>query len=199
MQVFDGAPPAEFKVVKELDDALKKVRYRVSQSVAVWCSVGVCSPCVQWSGSLTTRSKRFPENSATSTLFRCLGWRTLWRAQMSRGTAGTFWWGTACCWIRRSSAMVWGTWLVRERDMTHSYVWHDSFICVMWLISACDMSVTGLIHMFDTTHSYVRHDLFICGTWLIHMCDVTRSCVWRDSFICVMWLIHMCDVTRSYV
>jgi len=29
-------------------------------------------------------------------------------------------------------------------DMTYSYVWHDSFICVTWLIHKCDM-----------THSYV--------------------------------------------
>jgi len=32
-------------------------------------------------------------------------------------------------------------------DMTHSYVWHDSSICVTWLI-----------HMYDMTHSYVWHD-----------------------------------------
>jgi len=34
-------------------------------------------------------------------------------------------------------------------DMTHSYVWHDSFICVTWLIHMCDM-----------THSYVWRDPF---------------------------------------
>jgi len=39
-------------------------------------------------------------------------------------------------------------------DLTHSYVWHDSFICVTWLI-----------HMGH--HS--------CRTWLIH--------TWHDSFI----------------
>jgi len=37
-------------------------------------------------------------------------------------------------------------------------VWHDSFICVTWLIHMCDM-----------THSYVWHDSFICVTWLMHM------------------------------
>ena len=45
-------------------------------------------------------------------------------------------------------------------DMTHSCVWHGSFICVTWLI-----------HMCDKTHSYVWQDSFICVTWLIHMCD----------------------------
>jgi len=72
--------------------------------------------------------------------------------------------------------------------MTHSYVWHDSFICVTWLIHMCDM-----------THSYVWHDSFICVTWSIHMCDMTHSYVWHDPFICVTWSIHMCDMTHSYV
>jgi len=87
-------------------------------------------------------------------------------------------------------------------DMTHSYVGHDSLICVTWLIHMCDM-----------THSYVKHDSFICVAWLIHvwhdssMCvpslihmrDMTRSNVWHDAFVCVTWLIHMCDMTHSYM
>jgi len=72
-------------------------------------------------------------------------------------------------------------------DMTHSYVWHESF-----------MYVTRLIHMCAMTHSYVWQDSFICVTWLIH--------VWHDSFICVTWLIHtfvtwlihMCDMTHVW-
>ena len=72
--------------------------------------------------------------------------------------------------------------------MTHLYVWHDSFVCVTWLIRMCDM-----------THSYVWHDSFICVTWLIRMCDMTHSYVWHDSFIRVTWLIRMCDMTHSYV
>jgi len=56
-------------------------------------------------------------------------------------------------------------------DMTHSYVWHDSFLCVTWLIPMCDM-----------THSYVWHDSLICVSWLINMWDMTHSYVWHDSF-----------------
>ena len=44
--------------------------------------------------------------------------------------------------------------LIHMCDMTQSYVWHDSFICVTWRIHMCDM-----------THSYVWHDSFICATW----------------------------------
>jgi len=73
------------------------------------------------------------------------------------------------------------TWLIHMCDMTHSYVWHDSFICVTWLIHMCDM-----------THSYVWQASFICGTWPICLCDVTFSYVWK-------WLIRWCDRTHSYV
>ena len=55
------------------------------------------------------------------------------------------------------------------RDMTHSYAWHDSFICVTWLNHTCDM-----------THLYA---------WLTHLH------AW-NSFICVTWLMHTCDMTH---
>ena len=60
----------------------------------------------------------------------------------------------------------------------HSYVWHDSFVCVTWLIPMCDMTHS----MCDMTHSYVWHDSFICVNWLIHICDMTHSYVWHESF-----------------
>jgi len=50
-----------------------------------------------------------------------------------------------------------------------SYLWHDSFMRVTWLIHVC-----------ATTHSCVWHDSFMCVTWLIHACDMTHSCVWHD-------------------
>ena len=95
-------------------------------------------------------------------------------------------------------------------DMTHSYVWHDSFVCVTWLIYTCGVThsyvwhnsftrVTWLIHVCNMTHSHVWHGSFICMTWLIHLCDMTHSRVWHDSFTHVTWLIHMCDMTDSYV
>ena len=62
-------------------------------------------------------------------------------------------------------------------DITHAYLWHDSFLCVTWLIHMCDMS-----HMCDTTNSYVWHDSFTCMTRLICMCDMTPSYLCHDSF-----------------
>jgi len=64
-------------------------------------------------------------------------------------------------------------------DMTHSYMWHDSFICVTWLSPDLSTCVTGLIHMCDMSHSYVWHDSFLRMTWL-HMCGMTQSCFWHD-------------------
>ena len=50
--------------------------------------------------------------------------------------------------------------------MTRSYVYHNSFICVPWLVHM----YAWVIHMCAMTHSYVPHDSFICVPWLIHMC-----------------------------
>ena len=78
--------------------------------------------------------------------------------------------------------------LVHMRGTTHSYVWHDSFICLTWLI-----------HMYDMTHSYVWHVSFICMTWLIHMGDMTRAHVWHDTCTCVTWHSYTRDMTHGHV
>jgi len=102
-------------------------------------------------------------------------------------------------------------------DMAHSYVRHDSFISVTWLIHMCDYDLALAAHiLWDMTHSYVWHVSFMCDVtdaytyatansspryaWLIRRCDT------HDSFICVTryafhepWLIHTCDMTHSYM
>jgi len=83
-------------------------------------------------------------------------------------------------------------------DLTHSYVWHESFIHATWSIQHTwpvrDVS-TRLIHT--------------CGiAWLVHTCDVTwlvctrdrtHADVWHDSSTLGTWSIHSCDMTISYV
>jgi len=81
--------------------------------------------------------------------------------------------------------------------VTNSYVWHDSFACVTWLI-----------HTWNMTHLYVWHHSFTRETHLyvwpnsvkkhIHMWGVIRLYSWRDSFMCMTWLIHMWHVTHLY-
>jgi len=76
--------------------------------------------------------------------------------------------------------------------MTHSYVWHDAFIRVSWLIHTFKngkewihslMGVSWRIHTCVMAHSYVR---------------MTHSYVCHDSFVCVPWLIRMCAMTHPY-
>ena len=92
-------------------------------------------------------------------------------------------------WERIGSYIPWAC-----HDVTHSYVWRDSF------------------HTRELTHSNWR-DSFLRVTWFnhmfengpaetnrqwLHVCAVTHARVWRDPFICVTWLAHKCDVTNSY-
>ena len=70
-------------------------------------------------------------------------------------------------------------------DMTPLYVWHDSFICVTWLVHLCDMTHSSVRR--NVTHSNMWHDSFRCVTWLLYMCDMTRSYVWHDLFICATY------------
>jgi len=74
--------------------------------------------------------------------------------------------------------------LMHMCDMTHWYVWHDSLICVTWLI-----------HM---TLWHVWHDPLICVTWLIHICDMTHSHTRHDSFMNVIQLIYICVTHLTY-
>ena len=88
------------------------------------------------------------------------------------------------------------TWLVHMCDMTHSYVWHGSFICVnvcVWYGYMCDMTRSYVWHVW--------HDSCICVTWLIHMCE--RMCEpyhtyeWAMAHICTdMSHEWMCHVTH---
>ena len=75
-----------------------------------------------------------------------------------------------------------------DGDMTDSYVWHDSSMCVIWLVHMCDMThphmcdLTRLIHIYVTRHessTCVRHD---SSTYVWH--DSSTQ-VWQDACICV--------------
>jgi len=90
----------------------------------------------------------------------------------------------------------------------HIYLWHDSFIgtpwhdsviCVTWLICTCGMTDSYVIWLTctcDMTPSYVWHDLSTRVACLIHTCDLTHSYLWHDAFVCVTWLMQICDMTH---
>jgi len=80
--------------------------------------------------------------------------------------------------------VVWAlaTWI----SMDDSYVRHDSFICVIWLMNESSLT-------YESTW-----DIHMNARIAIAMC---RSCdVWRESFMS-SWEIHMCDIwmIHSYV
>jgi len=78
------------------------------------------------------------------------------------------------------------------RDMTHTHLWNDSFICVTKLIAQIMRKLWERLSQMSA-HSYVWNGLypFICVTWSvpIRMCDMvcTHSYVWHGlyPFICV--------------
>jgi len=109
-------------------------------------------------------------------------------------------------------------------DMTHSYVWHDSLICVTWLTHTC----TWLIRRASAAAVIALHDSFIRVTWLIrralaaatleshyswltHTCDITHdsiivvTCLIRGTLAAPTleshdsWLTHMCDMTHDSI
>jgi len=88
-------------------------------------------------------------------------------------------------------------------DMTLSYVWHDAYLCVTWLMHIPRGMKTGVCMHIPVWH--VWHDAFLCVTWLIPMCDMTHAyttrygdwCMYEYSCVtCVTWRISMCDMTH---
>jgi len=84
------------------------------------------------------------------------------------------------------------TWPIHMCDMTHSYVWHDSFICVTWLICMCDM--TANVRQFGHTlshlkyYTYVERDLCVWNETYVcekrPMCVKRDLCMWKETCVC---------------
>jgi len=55
-------------------------------------------------------------------------------------------------------------------DITDPHVWHDSFICVTWLIHVCDMT-----HSDRLSESVVSHMWMKWSHMWMSMCDMTHS------------------------
>jgi len=72
-------------------------------------------------------------------------------------------------------------WLVW--DMTHSCMWHDSFIYVAWRI-----------HMWNVAHSYLWHDLFVWSDLLICGTDLCNVVHWYMGLICVERFVYRLDL-----
>jgi len=73
--------------------------------------------------------------------------------------------------------------LVHVYDMTHSYVWHGSFICV-----TLDESYVWQYVMLHISIRHMNESLSYVWDWMSHMCQVTHSYAW---LICATWLSHI--------
>jgi len=85
--------------------------------------------------------------------------------------------------------------------MTHSYVWHDSLICVPWLIHMCDMTLAYVRHNSFTrgkTLAYGWHyslALCRCSAWLgKDLC----SCLHRRASMGWLWLVGSFKLQGSF-
>jgi len=96
------------------------------------------------------------------------------------------------------------SWRIYTCAMTHSFGWHDWFMCVTCRIHACAACVHVSWHTYEWVMSHIwmsvaahvnasHYDSFIDMSWRIHAGSLTHSYVWHDdSLICVLWLIEMC-------
>jgi len=102
------------------------------------------------------------------------------------------------------------------RDTTRSWMSHDSFMRVTWLILECNMthvSINRLIvseastqcyQVFDMTdlsvwqNSFTWHTSFIPVTWLMSQSLHGLRELRRSIITCVTWLIHLCHIAHSW-
>jgi len=92
---------------------------------------------------------------------------------------------------------VWG--------ITHSHLWRDSFISVVWLIQK--WLIHTWLQVWGMAHSHLWRDwhIYICVVWLIHMSLIhiynsyVATRLGHGSFSSATWLIHKCGIIDSYM
>jgi len=93
-------------------------------------------------------------------------------------------------------------------DMIHSYVWHDSFICVTWTIHMCGMTRSWVRHTSEQDsntmqHTYMelQHAAIHCNT-LQHSEYVThlqRTCHTYERHVTLFKCVtHMNESCHTY-
>jgi len=138
------------------------------------------------------------ENTTAGDLEQVWNDPSIWRIWLiyMRDMTDLYVWRDACM-HAGDLAQVWHViWLLHVCDMphsniyamTHSCVWHASFIHVTWLIHTC-----------DRLSSCKYRGAFICVTSLIHICGMTLSHKWQNSFIRVTCHVRTCGMANSYV
>ena len=93
----------------------------------------------------------------------------------------------------------WCMWRV-TCSYTHSYTWHDSWMCAAWLSHIHDVTPWCMWHdsfiiVCDMTHSHIWHDAWIYVTW----CNMTPWYMWHHTSMYVARLIHIYDITHWFM
>jgi len=103
-------------------------------------------------------------------------WCVTWLIHMCETTHGNTHYNTRCNTHCNTNCMAVSR-VEHMCDMTHTYVWHDSYICVRLLIHPCAM-----------THVHVWRDP--CTSLCHAYCRWYLSYVWYDPSISVTWPNH---------
>jgi len=76
-----------------------------------------------------------------------------------------------------------------------SHVWHESRMCVTWFTHMCDLTHSYVGH---DSPICVTYDSLICVTWLTHACDMTlaRGCGIHSRHGVAYWITHI--YTHTY-
>jgi len=82
----------------------------------------------------------------------------------------------------------------------HSYVWHDSYLRVIWLIQMFAVTRADVWHIWQSSlirsHTLgvrtLRHDSFTCVTWLVHVLNRILVCTY------VHWICTTCRKCTTY-
>jgi len=91
---------------------------------------------------------------------------------------------------------------VGGQHLTHSQVWHDSFIYVTWIIHICDMThlcVTGEQlegSLFDERCAVATGEWVMSHIWVNH---VNESCHIHEWFMWMSHVTHMSHIWMSHV
>jgi len=108
-------------------------------------------------------------------------------------------------------------WLLHMCDMTHSYVWHDSFLGVTWLIHMCDMTYSYVWYdscpgVWKIQKKSCSHFTYFCGKsrknyahnksctyFYIFMGKKAKTCAWflvahTLTYFWKFWIIHICFI-----
>jgi len=86
-------------------------------------------------------------------------------------------------------------WLLRMWDMTHPYVWHDSFACGTWLICLWSMTRACVIYIYIYIYIHVHIYIYTC----IHVCIYIYTCMYIHIYIYIYIYIYIFIYTCMHI